>query len=284
MQIDVSTMPDYDAYYKVIGLIEPEFSFKILFTEPYYFQIVNYLYKSHSAEFSINIFYYINFILTVFFFIWLAFLKDISIWKKMFLYSFYYYLFAFVLLRNTFPYVLTGFLFYYLHQDKYLKITILSFLGHLSSVPILLFSVYKNKLGDKKLFIYLMIYVVIFNFILHMPFFNLYEKFNTYQEQEEYGQNLFHKIYFVLLISGNIYLFFKNRDVIYNYTYMFIFSTYLFLQMSGPVMGFRFSVYLIIYLILNPKFIFSNRSEHLLNVGLPVVMVFILISNIFNLF
>ena len=55
--VNNSELPDYDAYYSVIGLIEPEISFKTLFSEPYYFQLVNYLNQSYSTEIAINFFY-----------------------------------------------------------------------------------------------------------------------------------------------------------------------------------------------------------------------------------
>lgn len=284
LNVEVSDMPDYDAYYDVIGLIKPELSFKMLFAEPYYFQLVNYLYKYNSAEFSINFFYYLNFLFTLIFFIWIAFLRDINSWKKVLLYGLYYFLFAFVLLRNTPSYVLTGFLFYYLHQNKYIKITLLSFLGHLSSLPILIFSMFKNKIGDNKLFIYILLYFFSFNLILNLPFLGVYEKFNMYQDVDEYGKSIFHKIYFVFFICINIYLFFKNKIVVYNYTYVFIFMTYFFLQLASPIMGFRFSVYLIIYLLLNPKFSFNYIIETRLNVFLPAIILVLFVFNYYSIF
>ena len=113
--VDFSKMPDYQEYYNVIGLEVKGQSLNTLFSEPYYFQIVNFFNLTLSKEASINIFYFINTLLTTSFFLWLSFKIDISPWKKVFLYSMYYYLFSFVLLRNTPSYILLAISFYYLN-------------------------------------------------------------------------------------------------------------------------------------------------------------------------
>ncbi len=276
--IDVSKMPDYDGYFQVIGIVNPEISIKALFAEPYYFQIVNYLYQSNSAEDSIKFFYNINFFLTLTFFIWLSFLNDISIWKKIVLYVLYFYFFSYVLLRNAPAYLLIGVLYYYLYKGKYIKICLLSFLAHLSSLPILLFSFFKNKKGDKKLFVLLFLFFLGFNILLKLPVFGVYEKFTYYREGHEYGQSIFHKVYFIFMIFINLFLVFKNKDLLYNYTYSFIFLTYFFIQLASPVMGFRFSIYMILYLLLNPKLVVDGRLEKWFNWLSPVLVVFVINS------
>lgn len=276
--IDVSKMPDYPNYFKIIGIIEPELSFKMLFAEPYYFQFVNYLYKTHSAADSIKYFYNINFFLTLTFFVWLSFLNDISIWKKIVLFVFYFYLFSYVLLRNTPAYVLIGVLYYYLHKKIYIKFCILSFLAHLSSFPILFFSFFKNKKGDKKLFILLVLFFLGFNILLSLPIFGVYEKFTSYQEGQEYGQSIFHKIYFVVIILINLYLLLKNKNLVFNYTYSFIFLTYFFIQIASPVMGFRFSIYMILYLLINPELKLNYQLEKWFNWLSPLLIIFVINS------
>lgn len=276
--IDVSQMPDYDGYFQVIGTVNPEISIKTLFAEPYYFQIVNYLYQNNSATDSIKYFYNINFVLTLTFFIWLSFLNDISIWKKIVLYVLYFYLFSYVLLRNAPAYLLIGILYYYLHKGKYVRICLLSFFAHLSSLPILLFSFFKNKKGDKKLLVLLLLFFFGFNILLKLPVFGIYEKFTYYREGHAYGQSIFHKVYFIFMLIINMFLVFKNRDLLYNYTYSFIFLTYFFIQLASPVMGFRFSIYIILYLLLNPKLVIDDKLEKWFNWLSPVLVVFVINS------
>lgn len=280
LNIEFSKLDDYQTYFNVIGYPVSNTSAKILFTEPYYFETVNYLNNFYPATTAISFFYYANFTFTAVFFVWIGFLKDVSSWKKVLIYSLYYCLFTFILLRNTPSYVLIGFLYYYISQKKYFKVALLSFLTHLSSLPILAFAIFKNKKGDKKLLIYLAIFFIVFNTIINMPALGLYEKLQAYQEESEYGQSLYHKIYFVLIIIFNIVVFRRNKFVVFNYTYMLILTTYFILQMTSTIMGFRFSIYMILYLLLHPDFKFNLRTEKILNFALPVVLLLLFMFNI----
>jgi len=283
VNVDVSKMPDYQAYFAVIGTSEPELSIKTLFAEPYYFQLVNLFAKSHSTEFSIKIFYYINFILTSSFFIWLACMKDISVWKKMLLYALYYYFFSYVLLRNTPAYILVGLLFYTLQKNEFLKISVLSFMAHLTALPIIAFSVFKNKKADIYLFLFVLLYMYFFKFIINLNLLDLYSRLSVYQENQD-GPSIFHKLYFGLFIGINIFLFFKNKALILNYTYIFLFATYLIFQFINPVMGYRFSIYLVMYILLSPNFNFEIKTEKVLNYCSLLVLGCFLIFNIKYLF
>lgn len=260
--VDNSKLPDYESYFSVIGNIQPDFSLKILFTEPYYFQLVNYLNKTYSAELSINIFYFINFFITTFFFVWLLFVNNIYPWKKILLFSLFYYLFAYVLLRNTLAYLSTAFLFYKINSKIYFKPSYLAFLSHLSSIPALVFSIFKNKIGNVRLVISMIFYIFFFGIIIKLEIFQLYEKFSTYKEPSEFGVSNFHKIYFYGFLLINLFLFFNEKKIIYNYTYLPLLITYIILQFSSGVMGYRFSFYLVIYLLMyvnyNNKLIYSN--------------------------
>jgi hypothetical protein len=258
-------LPDYDSYYSVIGKIDPEFTFKILFTEPYYFQLVNYLYKSFSAELSINVFYSINFLVTTFFFVWLLFIKDIPAWKKVLLFSLYYYVFTFILLRNTISYILIGYLFYWINYKKVNKISFFAMFSHLSSLPALFSSLFKNRRGDFKLIVLMGLYIFAFSFILKLEVLNLYEKFSVYQDSQNATFSIFHRMYFIFFIIINFILFLFKRHLFFNYTYLPIFITYLILQYTNPVMGYRFSIYLVLYLLFYNMGIKTgtNRSRQL---------------------
>jgi hypothetical protein len=252
--VDFSKMPDYQEYFDVIGLQGKDGAFNILFSEPYYFQLVNFFNLSLSKEASINVFYFINTLITTSFFIWISFKEDISPWKKVFLYSMYYYLFSFVLLRNTPSYILLATSFYYLNYKKIFLPSLLSFLCHISSLPLIVFSFFKNKKANFLLIFICFGYIFLFNILTKLEVFGIYEKLTIYKDDNQYGQGLFHKIYFYLFIILNLILLLFKKDLILNYTYVFIFLTYIFLQFIGPVMGFRFSIYLIFYLIMTKNY------------------------------
>ena len=245
-----SQLHDYDSYFSVIGSIEPEFSFKILLTEPYYFQLVNYIHKYFSAQFSINVFYGINYIFTTSFFIWILFVKNINPWKKVLLFSLFYYLLAYLLLRNTLAYIALAYLFYKINFKEVNSLSFFAFFSHLSSLPALFFSGFKNKKGDMWLVISMVLYLFLFSIIIKVEAFQLYEKYSSYQDSTEFGFSIFHKIYFFGFLAINFILFFYDRKMIFNYSYLPLLVTYIILQISNGVMGYRFSIYLIFYLLL----------------------------------
>lgn len=264
LNVDISTIPDFHMYFNEIGSSQP-LLFSTMFKEPYYYFCINYLHKYYSPLNSIKVFYNVNFLFSICFFIWVSFLKDISIWKKITMYSLYFYLFSFVLLRNTPSYILTGILFYYLHKNKFIKISYISFFAHISSLPILFFSLFKNKPVDRFLFIYLILYCFLLKLILTYSFFGISERFENYQNIMHTINWFNHLLYLVLFISLNVFIFFINKKVIYNYTYFFMFFTYLFLEFISPVLGFRFSIYMIFYLLLNPELKLTYKLDNKLN-------------------
>jgi len=276
--INFPKLPDYQQYFNVIGIRDNEFTLKVFFTEPYYFEIVNLLNTKFSSEFSILVFYFINTIITTLFFIWISYNKNNSKWKNIFLYSMYYYLFSFILLRNTPSYILISIMFYFINRNKYFKSALFSFFCHLSSLPVLIFSFFKNKRADLNLLIIAIGYIFIFNVLTKLEVFGIYDKLTVYQEDKDYGQNIFHKLYFFLFLSLIFYTYFKNKKLLFNYTFILIFVTYLILQSIGPVMGFRFSIYLMFYLFLNEKFFPKNNNELLKNI-LSVSLVILLLFN-----
>jgi hypothetical protein len=280
--VDNSQLPDYDSYFSVIGKIEPDFSLNIIFTEPYYFQLVNYLNKIYSAEASINIFYFINYLVTTIFFVWLLFVNDINSWKKVLLFSLFYYLFAYILLRNTLAYISVALLFYKINSKFCFKLSYLAFLSHLSSLPALFFGSLKNKIGDFKLSFLMIVYILLFSMIIKFEAFQIYEKFSTYNDSAEFGVSIFHKLYFSGFLVINLFLFFKERKIIYNYTYLPLLITYLILQLSNGVMGYRFSIYLVIYLLMyvnyNGKATWSTNVLNYFSFSLIILSIYSLNS------
>lgn len=272
-------LPDYDSYYSVIGSIEPEISLNILFTEPYYFQLVNYLHKYFSTEISINVFYGVNFLVTTFFFIWLLFVKKIHPWKKVLLFSLFYYLLTYILLRNTLAYLALAYLFYRINFKEVYKPSYAALLSHLSSLPALFFGWFKNKNGDLLLVFLMLLYISLFSLIINVEAFQLYEKFSSYQDSTEYGFSMFHKVYFYGFLFLNLVLFFFSRNIIFNYSYLPLLVTYVILQASNGVMGYRFSIYLIFYLLL---FISAKKISPKLNIVLNYSSILLFFLSIYN--
>ena len=276
--IDVTKTADYDNYLYLLALERSDFSIKTLMAEPYFFQIGALLYKYYPKEQSLTFFYESSFMFSTIFFIWLGFLKNVSTFNKIVVFSLYYSFFAYIILRNAPAYMLSAVCFYYLHRNKYLKITALSFLAHLSSLAVIVFSIFKNKLGDKKLLLICLLYIIFFNMLIRIELFGIYEKFLIYTDGKDSGQSFFHQIYFYLFIFLNIYLFYVKKDIIYNYTYLLLFVTYLILFNSNSIMGYRFSVFLVLYLLINPKLDYNENIRPKLLFLLPIFFVLFLLN------
>ena len=276
--IDVTKTADYDSYLHIIAIDTSAFSLKSLFTEPYFFQLGSWFLKYYSAEHSLAFFYEFSFIFSTIFFIWLAFLKNVSTFNKVVIFSLYYSFFAYIILRNAPAYMLSAVCFYYLHKNKYLKITVLSFLLHLSSLPTIIFSFLKNKSGDKKLIILCLLYALSFHMLVRIELFGIYEKFLVYASLKNPSQGIFHQMYFYFFIIFNIYLLFVKKEIIYNYTYLLLFTTYIILNYTNSVMGYRFSVYLVLYLMINPNMIYNENSRPRLLFLLPVFFTLFIVN------
>jgi hypothetical protein len=278
--IDVTKTADYDNYLYIIALPGLEISLKTVFSEPYFFHIGRLLYEYFPKEKRLAFFTESSFIYTTVFFIWLAYLKNISTFNKVIIFSLYYYFFSYIVYRNGPAYMLSGVCFYYLHKDRYLKITPFLLLAHLSSLPVIIFSIFKNKLGDKKLLVLCFLFIISFSLLIQIELFGIYEKFLGYKEEAVFGQNIFHKVYFYSFVTLTIFLYLFKKDLIYNYTYLLLFVTYLILNYSNSVMGYRFSIYLTLYLALNPKLFYGESVRKKLFFVLPIFLLLFVFNHL----
>jgi hypothetical protein len=175
---------------------------------------------------------------------------------------------------------LIGILYYQLNNNKISKTSFLAFFSHLSSLPVLGSSLFRNKKGDLKLIILGICYVLFFSVIIRLEAFNVYEKFSSYQESKDYGVSFFHQFYFYGFLTVNILLFVYKRQMIFNYTYFPILITYILLQFANAVMGYRFSIYLILYLLL---FINEVKNDTNINPKMNLISFFFITLMLFNL-
>ena len=140
------------------------------------------------------------------------------------------------------------------------------------------FSLFKNKPVDRYLILYLILYGFILKLILIVPFFDIGERFERYYAVSQHINWIAHMLYFCFIVGVNLFLFFKNKNVIYNYTYSFIFITYLFLQFTSPMLGFRFSIYIILYLLLNQELKLTDQLEKWLNKLSPLLLILVFVT------
>ena len=71
---------------------------------------------------------------------------------------------------------------------------------------------------------------------------------------------------------GRVYY---NKYVVNNYAYALMVIAFLFLQFVSPILGFRFSIYILLYLFLNTQFKLSIRLEYWFNKLSPLAVVLV---------
>ncbi|WP_167358365.1 EpsG family protein [Chryseobacterium culicis] len=276
---------DYDAYYYGYG--DLDFStpwFLRLFREPYFYYL-----KSIAGLFAFdkkemfNYIYYFNFSISALFFIWLAQLKDVALWKKVIFYVIYYFLFSFTVLRNSPAYILVTILFYYLQRDKRWYWGYLAFFAHISSIIALGVSVFKNKKPTFKFLIYAISACVLIFVFSKIPIFSaLLFKFDAYSTLARKA-SISHIVFFLAFNCATIFVYFKNRKIVFNNVYILLYLICVVLFTINPVMFFRFSIYAISYLITSPTEKLTSIDKILNNAVFLLFFYFIYTFNANNI-
>lgn len=281
--VELKLNADYPAYLQFVQMnsdLANNNIFVILFNEPYFFYSITILRLfTDSSEGALLLFYIINFIFSTIFFAWLARLKDISFWRKVFAFSFFYFLFTYTTIRNTPAYLLVGVLFYRVQREGTFKIAYLSFLAHMSSIPALVISLFKVKYPKPYILALIVAIPLMFLLIIQIPVFNLLDKFTVYSEDQEYGQGILHLIYLLVITFITVFVFFYNRRYVYNDVYILLYTLYIFLFFISPVIAFRFSVYLVLFLIMFPKARDNDILDTIFNKFGAIVLLILLILN-----
>jgi len=278
--IPININKDYIGYFELYNYEKPENLFSFLTSEPYLFVLYKFfeLFTSNKI-YIIECIYYFNFLISLYFYIWLAFKRDIVLWKKVVIFAFYYFLTSYVVLRNAPVYYIYSYFFYSSFRNINFRKIILSPFMHLSSVPLLLLMFYKSKNYFKYLFLVLSICIPIFIFIL-LPIINSIVELNYFLNKvNDYAEGMsevsvFHKIYFCFITGLLIITWFNIKQKLFHPLIFTTFFIYFITFFINPVIGFRFSPYVILALVLN------NFKGHfnapLLNKGFNLTIILLL--------
>jgi len=278
LSVKIEANADYFGYY---FLQKSTFELKIssILGEPY-FPVLNLIIKYITGKDDVlSIIYYINLIFSTFFFVWVAGKKDLKLWIKVILFSFEYFLFTYTTIRNSVAYMLFGVLVYELLHNRKYYLGYFAFLSHVSVVPALLATLLEFKKPTLKKIILVILAAAVFSLILNLPIFNFINaKFDAYSNVDpdsEVGKSIVHKIYFVFILLLTGFLYFVSRRTVYNTFYIGIFAMYVGLFFVSPVMAFRFSLYIIIYLCLYPFYKTSKFDKALNFLSILLILIFI---------
>ena len=266
LYIPLGEIRDYFTYTRVLsdkGHMNIRFM-DILF-EPYFLLFSKVMLYWFSILQVLNFYYFILFILGVSFFSWLALIEDLSIWKKYFIFNLFFILLSFVLLRNGIAYMILAVFFYYLSKNRFSFLYFGSIVFHITTFPVVFLSFFRNK----KINFYIVPIVIILILLFSYLFFNdssiFYLKFKDFKKNS-IGYNFpIHNLIFTLSFSCFILYFVFFKPILNNYYYILLIIIYVILYYFNSVMGFRFSFYIILYLIMNTKLLINSRLESILN-------------------
>lgn len=283
MYVPIEKNADYEGYVN-FTFQNYHFELKSIFSEPYFPLILNAMFKyTQDWKQALNAVYSINFLSSSVFYIWFAYRRDVKYWIKILFFAFSYILFTYTVLRNSPAYFLFGFLIFYLLLGRRFWAGYFGFLTHISSLPALAATFLGFGKPTYKQFFLILLGAITFSGLLSLSYFaHITAKLDTYTDPsiaEKYGVNIFHKIYFVMIIGLTLLIYKNRKTAIYNNFYCAIFLIYLILYFLNPVMAYRFSYYIIIYLAVYP-FYGKLKYDKILNIVFSIVLVF-LFYNVF---
>lgn len=266
ISIPLSEVRDFYTYTRVLsnkGHMKVRFDDFVF--EPYFLLISKILLSWFSILQVLKFYYSLLFVIGMSFFIWLAFSEQLTLWKKYFIFNLFYTLFAFVLLRNGIAYVLIALFFYYLSRKIYLKLIYTSVLFHITAFPVLLFSFFRNKRINYYIIPIGLFLIALFAFLFYSKYSMFYLKFKDFKHNSIGYNYLVHNIVFILTLMISFLFFYFHKHILNNYYFVLLIFLYIILFYFNAVMGFRFSFYIILYLIMNVSLNFSPKIEKLLN-------------------
>ena len=253
IHVDYKSNADYYGYYLLSG---ESFSFGIdkILSEPYFPIIYDFFKKiAPSNSLALEYVYLFNFFICNLFFIWLAYNKSILFYLKIIFFSLYYFLFAYTAIRNSLAYLLVGVALYKMLRNSRFIFGYFAFLFHVSSLPVILSMFLGFKKPKKKVLIYILTGAISLGVIINLPIFShILMKFDAYSAGGAKYNVAFHFFYFTIFNLVVLLIYFKNRKVVYNSYFIFVFILYLVLFILNPVMSFRYSIYLITFLCFYP--------------------------------
>lgn len=253
--VDPQWNNDYQLYFNFKIFQEPKSLLSIFIGEPYLYLVYSFFnFFSDDKEIVFLCMYWFNFLLSTIFFVWLLTRQDIQMWKKMFLFTCYYFFFSFVLLRNGPAYLLFAGYFYYTFREKKFYWVVLTPLMHLSSWVLLITLFHKKKIYFT--------FCILLAFLSAMSFFFL---FPLLSEKDTFDKIVFkinayssgmavvgimHKLYFllitILVLIGSLVYKKKMLHPIIVTTLVFYYLGFFI----NPVVGFRFSPFVFLALFL----------------------------------
>jgi hypothetical protein len=247
--INPSINKDYFGYFELFDYTIPSTFLSFLLEEPYLDLVYFFfsLFTNDKATIFLGI-YWLNLLIVNAFFVWILTRKDVQMWKKVVLFSLFYFLFAFVLIRNSPAYILFACYFYYSYRNIKFNLVLFTPLMHISSIGVLVTYLHKKKNYYLFLLLFSIVGILVLFFILpsFLNFVSLelvVSKVNTYSAEMQ-EVSVFHKVYFFVISSIVITTAFVYKKKIFHPIMMTTILFYYISFLINPVVGFRIVPYL----------------------------------------
>ena len=275
---------DYYGYFNFNNFFEPKDFLSFFFTEPYLYFV--YKFFTFFSSDAVTIFlglYWFNLILTNIFFIWLVSRRDIAIWKKTLLFTFYYFLFAFVLLRNGPVYILFACFFYYSYRNKNFQAVLLTPFMHISSLAMMITMFHKKKyylfiLSTVLVIVPLMLFFIMPVLSDMLAFEKSLYKINAYSEEMDVV-SVFHKMYFLFITVIVFVTFWIYKKKAFNPILLTAVGFYYIFFFLNPVVGFRFTPYVFFAILLfDFDGVYNKQVVKILNVASVLLFPYFLLT------
>lgn len=253
IQIPPEMSKDYVAYSQIEKLDQINISFYSFFLEPYR----HFLYRLLSSLSNDNtqvvlMSYYVNLIINSIFFVWIARIADISIWRKILFFSLYYIVFSYVWLRASIAYLIVCYFLYYGFRDKMKPWGFLAPLVHLSSLPIIYLWLLKYVRISLRPILMVILLILLLFFISSDYSYHLTGKIDQYIESSESKDNILHHFYFSTLTALFLTYLFYNKKYSKDYFLIALYVIYCVAHFTNVVAGQRLSHYLILTILFLP--------------------------------
>ena len=264
--ISLGDIRDYFTYTRVLSdKGHMRLRFQDLFFEPYFLFLSKILLYRFTIPQVLYFYYSLLFVLGLIFFSWLAFVKELPAWSKILIFNLFFILFTFVLLRNGIAYMMLALFFYYISKNRFIFSYFSAFLFHITAIPILFLSFFRNKKLNFYIIPIVFIIVGVFSFFFFSKYSIFYLKYKDFKINSIGYNYTIHNLLFVLSLSFFIANLIYYRNQLNNYFYVLLIIMYVILYYFNAVMGFRFSFYIILYLLMNTQLVTATKLERILN-------------------
>jgi hypothetical protein len=239
--LDVYSLHDFRPYFESFLAVKGgTYETSILF-EPYRLLLFKsvLLLGNLDDKTQINIVYWFHFLIVTGFFLWLAYLKEVTFEAKLFIFLAFYPTIAFVWIRAGMAYVVSCYLFFTITNGKYRVLHFLTPLFHAGVIPLVIAMKIKDLKPARKALIILLAAIVVFLALESSYVQYLIYKLEYYSDTAGNRSSINLLLFHVANILVFVYLALINSKFRKNFAVNMLMGAYLAFYFVSPIIGLR---------------------------------------------